>query len=82
MIKNEVSEDKKKQCQTIDHKEIKQYPLEFQEQICSSIFRNSERKHMHVQKKTVDEHFSDKKPSLGGGRFLKKNERQYVLCSW
>ena len=54
MIKNEVSEDKKKQYQTIDHKEIKPYPLQFQEPICSSIFRNSERKHMHIKKNTID----------------------------
>ena len=54
MIKNEVSEDKKKQYQTIDHKEIKPYPLQFQEPICSSIFRNSERKHMHIKKNPID----------------------------
>ena len=40
IIKNEATEDKMKQYQTIDHEEIKQYPSHLQEQICSSIFRN------------------------------------------
>ena len=40
MINNKFDEQAKKQYQTIDHDKIKQYPGEFQEQICSSIFRN------------------------------------------
>ena len=38
-----------------------QYPVAFQEQICSSIFRNSQRKDMHIEKRTINEHFSNKK---------------------
>ena len=40
-----------KQYQTIDHEEIKQYPSHLQEQIWSSIFRNSHRQDMHIKKK-------------------------------
>ena len=70
MINNKVDEQTKKQYQTIDHDKIKQYPVTFQEQICSSVFRNSQRKDMHIEKKTITEHFSNKKPSPGRGRFL------------
>ena len=48
MIKNNVTEETKKQYQTIDHEEIERYPLEFQEQICSSFFRNADRKDMLI----------------------------------
>ena len=82
MIKNDITEETKKQYQTIDHDEIKRYPVEFQEQICSSIFRNSQRKDMHIQKKTINEHFSSKKPSLGRGRFFKKIKENMYRDSW
>ena len=48
IIKNEATEDKMKQYQTIDHEEIKQYPSHLQEQIWSSISRNSHRQDMHI----------------------------------
>ena len=54
MINNNVDEQTKEQYQTIDHDKIKQYPAEFPEQICSSIFRNSQRKDMHIEKKTIN----------------------------
>ena len=38
IIKSEVTEDKKKEYQTIDHEEIRYYPSHLQEQICSSLF--------------------------------------------
>ena len=57
MIKSNVPKNIQKQCQTVDHEGIKQYPAEYQEQICSSIFRNANRKDMFVEKKTVNEHF-------------------------
>ena len=50
IIKNEATEDKMKQYQTIDHEEIKQYPSHLQEQIWSSTFRNSHRQDMHIKK--------------------------------
>ena len=53
IIKNDVKEDTLKQYQTIDHNEIKQYPSHLQEQICLSIFRNSNRKDMHIKKETI-----------------------------
>ena len=72
LINNKVDEQTKKQYQTIDHDKIKPFPVAFQEQICSSVFRNSQRKDMHIEKKTINEHFSNKKPSLGRECFLKK----------
>ena len=57
MINSKVDEQTKEQYRTIDNDKIKQYPVKFQEQICSSIFRNSQRKDMHIQKKTINEHF-------------------------
>ena len=38
MIKNNPSQETIKQYQTIDHDEIKRYPVEYQDQIRSSIF--------------------------------------------
>ena len=80
MINNKVDEQTKKQYQTRDHDKIKQYPVEFQEQICSSIFRNLQRKDMHVEKKTINEHFSNK--SLSRGRFFKKIKEDMYRDSW
>ena len=45
----------------IDHEEIKKYPLEFQKQIPSSIFRNADRKDMYVSQKTIKERFKNAK---------------------
>ena len=72
IIKNEVTEDKMKQYQTIDHEEIRHYPSHLQEQICSSIFRNSHRQDIHIQKNTIKEHFTNKQKAVGRGRFFKK----------
>ena len=49
------------------------YPEHFQEQIYCSIFCNSNRKDMHIQKETIKEHFQNKNVSVGRGRFLKTN---------
>ena len=72
MIKNDTSDNKTKQYQQIDHDEIEKYPKYYQEQIMSSIFRNANPKDMKIQKRTVHEHFSDKKKAVGRGKFLKK----------
>ena len=72
MIKNDTSDDKTKQYQQIDHDEIEKYPKYYQEQIMSSIFRNANPKDMKIQKRTVHEHFRDKKKAVGRGKFLKK----------
>ena len=57
MIKNNVPKSIQKQYQTVNHEGIKQYPVEYQEQICSSIFRNADRKDMYIEKKTINQHF-------------------------
>ena len=82
MVKNEVPKNIQKQYQTFDHEEVKQYPLKYQEQICSSIFRNVTRKDMLVEKKTVNEHFLNKKPPTGRGHFLKKIKDDLYHDSW
>ena len=81
MIKNDTSDDKTKQYQQIDHDEIEKYPKYYQEQIMSSIFRNANPKDMKIQKRTVHEHFSDKKKAVGRGKFLKKCvDDMYAQC--
>ena len=47
IIKSQVSENKLKQYQLIDQEEIRNYPLEFQDQIRSSIFYSADRKDMN-----------------------------------
>ena len=71
-IKNDLDKKKLQQNQTIDHDEIKNYPPHFQDQIRSSIFRNSTRSYMNIQKETIKEHFTNEKVPTGRGRFLKK----------
>ena len=53
IIKNDISKNKLKQYQQIDHDEAKKFPPQYQEQTMSSIFRNSNRKDMNIEKKTV-----------------------------
>ena len=55
IVKNQVSDNKLKQYQLIDHEEIKNYPLEFQDQIRSSIFRSADHKDMNIPKETIKE---------------------------
>ena len=72
-----------KQYQTINHEEIKQYPSLLQEQICSSIFRNSHHRDMHIKKKTtIKQHFVNKKFSVGRGKFLKKIKDDMYAQYW
>ena len=54
IIENNVDKKKLQQYQTIHHAEIKNYPQHFQDQIQSSIFRNSTRSDMNIQKKKND----------------------------
>ena len=87
IIKNKVDGSKLKQYKLIDHDKIKNYPLEFQNQIQSSTFRNADRKDMNISKETIKEHFNKKVPT-GRGRFLKKirmkcmqrNGRFFLFC--
>ena len=57
IIKNDVGKKKLQQYEAIDHDEIKNYPPHFPDQIRSSIFRNSTRSDMNIQKETIKEHF-------------------------
>ena len=65
IIKNEVSDNDLKQYQLIYEKEIKNYPLEFQNQIRSSIFRSADRKDMNISKETIKENFNKPITSKG-----------------
>ena len=81
IIKNDISKNKLKKYQQIDHDEVKKYPIHYQEQIMSSIFGNSNRKDTNIQKRTVNEHFSNKKISVERGRFIKKcRDYMYAQC--
>ena len=69
---NKLDEKTLRQYQTVDCKTIKTYPLQHQNNIMSSVFRNIKRKDMHVPKESVKEHFiSNKQKSIGRGKFLK-----------
>ena len=74
VIKNEVSQEKLKQYHLINHQEIMHYPPHIREEIFSLIFRNSNRKDMHITKSTVNEHFKNTNRKrqwvLGGDVFL------------
>ena len=82
LIKNDVPKEKLKQYQTLDHDEIKQYPPQLREQICSLILRNANRKDMHIKKQTINEHFANKRLSTGRGRFIKKIRDDLYAKSW
>ena len=82
MIRNEVSEETSRQYQQIDHHEIMCYPPKLREEICSSIFRNIKRDGMYVKKETVDEHFKNKKPTIGRGQFVKKIRDSVYAEAW
>ena len=67
---NKLDEKTLRQYQTVDCKTIKTYPLQHQNNIMSSVFRNIKRKDMHVPKESVKEHFiSNKQKSIGRGKF-------------
>ena len=55
------------------------YLPKVREQIFSSVFRNIKRDGMIVTKETINEHFKNKKPSIGRGRFIKKLRAMYLL---
>ena len=57
--KGKLSDDKIKQYQTVNHREILSYPPDLQDEILSLIFR-AKRDDMFVKKETLMEHF--KKP--------------------
>ena len=83
ILKNQVSDNQLKRYQLIDHEEIKNYSLEFQDQIRSSIFRSADRKDMNISKETIKEHFNNSnKVPTDRGRFLKKNRDYMYAKEW
>ena len=82
MIKNNVSTEKLKQYQTLDHHEIMYYPPRLREQICSSKFSKTNQKDMHIKKETINEYFANKRVSTGRGRFIKKIRDDLYAESW
>ena len=82
LIKNNVSEEHKKQYQQIDRHDILGYPPKLHEEICSSIFRNVKRDGMYDKKETIDEHFRNKKTGIGPGRFIKKVRDSVYAKVW
>ena len=72
MIKNNVSTEKRKQYQTLDQHETMHYSPQLREQICSSIFRDANRKDTHMKKETINEHFANKRV------LLKKSETIFM----
>ena len=83
-IKNgkRLDPEKIKQYQTIDHDEIKKFPEKYHDQIYSSIFRNVERKHLHVIGQLINEHFNNKKKAVGRGKFLKQFKDNLYAKYW
>ena len=58
------------------------YPERERDQIVSSIFRNSRRQDMFIQKDTVHEHFQVNSKSVGRGRFIKKIKYDHFKETW
>ena len=72
MINEKLDEKTIQQYQTVNNKKIEQHPIEYQDQIRSSIFRNIQRDDLHVEMSTVKKHFmTDKQKAIGRGKFLK-----------
>ena len=79
--KGKLSEDKIKQYQTVNHREILSYPPDLQNEILSSIFR-AKRDDMFVKKETVMEHFQKPVKSVGRGYIIKKNTDLCYKDAW
>ena len=72
MINQKLDEKTIQQYQTVNNKKIEQYPIEYRDQIRSSIFCNIQRDDLHVEMSTVKKHFmTDKQRAIGRGKFLK-----------
>ena len=80
--KDKLCHQKIKQCQEINHKQIMKYPEREKKQIMSSIFRNSKRQGMFIQKGAVHEHFKVNSKSIGRGRFVQKLKNDHYKETW
>ena len=58
------------------------YPERERDQIVSSIFRNSRRQDMFIQKDTVHEHFQVNSKSVDRGHFIKKIKNDHFKETW
>lgn len=81
IIKNDISKNKLKQYQQINHDEIEKYPPQYREQIMSSIFWNSNWKD-NKKKRTIKEHFNKENISAGHSKFLKKCRDDMYAQYW
>ena len=82
MIKEKLDKKVIQQYQTVDNNKIEQYPIEYRNQIRSSIFCNIHRNNLHVKMSTVKNYFmTDKQKSIGRGKFLNIcRDSMYVSC--
>ena len=82
MIKEKLDKKIIQQYQTVDNNKIEQYPIEYRDQIRSSIFRNIHRNDLHVEMSTVKNHFmTNKQKSIGRDKFLKIcRDSMYASC--
>ena len=83
IINNGETKQTLKQYNTIDHDEIKKYPVKEQEQIMSSIFCNANRKDMLIKKETINTHFNRTVvPPNRRGKFIKKLRGDMYASCW
>ena len=69
-----------RQYQTVDCKTIEIYPLQHQNNIMSSVFRNIKCKDMHIPKESVKVHFiSNKQKSIWRGKYMLKTQCMLLL---
>ena len=82
MIKEKLDKKVIQQYQTVDNNKIEQYPIEYRDQIRSSIFGNIQRSDLHVEMSTVKRNFmTNKQKSIGRGKFLKIcKDSMYASC--
>ena len=83
MINEKLDKEIIQQYQTVDNKKIEQYPIEYRDQIISSIFRNIQRNALHANMSTVRKHFmTDTQKSIGRGKFLKICKDSVYASCW
>ena len=83
MINEKLDKEIIQQYQTVDNKKIEQYPIEYRDQIRSSIFRNIQRNDLYANMSTVRKHFmTDKQKSIGRGKFLKICKDSVYASCW
>ena len=79
--KGKLTENKMKQYQTVNNREILTYPPDLEDEIMSSMLR-TKRDDMFIKKEIVIEHFSKPVKSNGRGRIIKKNTDLCYKEAW